>query len=105
MTLRNRLASVERTLNPTPQDPVEILVRGGLYAEAWDATIDGRRLERADDETEEAFRKRAMGEARKAKVPSFIVGGLPDRAMTEQEMILRQVRERGQNSLLTAPAP
>ena len=53
-------------------------------------------MERADDETEEVFRKRAMDEARSATVPSFIVGGLPDRPMTEQEqeMILRQVGAR-----------
>jgi len=76
VSLRSRLAAVERRLAPLRETPVVIVIRGGLHAnDPAFATAGGQRWERAPDESFAVFKMRALAEATAAGESFLIVAG------------------------------
>lgn len=77
MSLRSRLAAVERQLAPLGETPLVIVIRGGLHAnDPMHATAGEHRWERAPDESLAAFKARALAEAIAAGEEFLVIAGL-----------------------------
>jgi hypothetical protein len=79
MNLANRIAGAERAMSVLRPGLREIVIRGGLTADAWGdfATVDGRRVDRGPVEDVETFQIRVRKLAQAAGAKLVVYGGLP----------------------------
>ncbi|MDO8399005.1 MAG: hypothetical protein Q7T45_14405 [Bradyrhizobium sp.] len=72
-----RLAAAERLLLSEKGSLQVIIIHGGFSGPPRLADVGGRILERAGDETLDAFEKRVINDAKAANLKSVVIGGLP----------------------------